>query len=51
MPVAELTHVPPDVLLVNVVVAPAHSSNTPEIEAGLEFIVTIEVDLQPVDNV
>lgn len=51
MLVTELIQVPPDVLLDKVVFAPTHKSNTPEMFAGLGFIVTIEVDLQPVDNV
>lgn len=51
VPGAVLVHVPPDVALAKVVVAPSHIGTTPINAAGDAFIVTVAVRVHPVDVV
>lgn len=51
MPVLPLSHVPPGVASVSVVVSPGHTLSVPLMAAGKGFTVTTVVVMQPVANV
>jgi hypothetical protein len=45
-----LLHVPPVVVLLTVVVSPAHTCSVPVMAAGSGFTVTVAVRIQPVPS-